>query len=67
NDVIIPEGTVSRHHARLIFHTGQWSVEDAGSSNGTLLNGQKVKRPKALHTGDQIRIGDSWALFEVVS
>lgn len=67
NDVIIPEGTVSRHHARLIFHNGQWSIEDAGSSNGTLLNGQKVKRPKALRTGDQIRIGDSWVLFEMVS
>ncbi|MGE5333377.1 MAG: protein kinase domain-containing protein [Nitrososphaerota archaeon] len=67
NDVIIPEGTVSRHHARLIFHNGQWSIEDAGSSNGTLLNGQKVKRPKALRTGDQIRIGDSWVLFEMVN
>ena len=67
NDVLILDGTVSRNHARLIFHNGQWSIEDSGSSNGTQVNGQKVKRPRALRSGDQIRIGDAWATFEVVS
>lgn len=67
NDVLILDGTVSRNHARLIFHNGQWSIEDAGSSNGTMVNGQKIKRPRVLKTGDQIRFGDEWATFEVIS
>jgi pilus assembly protein CpaF len=67
NDVLILDGTVSRTHARLIFHNGQWSIEDAGSSNGTQVNGQKIKRPRVLHSGDQIRIGDEFATFEVIS
>lgn len=67
NDVLISDGTVSRYHARLIFHGGQWSIEDVGSSNGTFVNGQRIKRPKALHSNDQIRVGDMIATFEVVS
>ena len=67
NDVLILDGTVSRNHARLIFHNNQWSIEDAGSSNGTQVNGQKIKRPRVLHSGDQIRIGDEFATFEVIS
>jgi hypothetical protein len=67
NDVLVLDGTVSRHHARLIFHNGQWSIEDADSANGTWVNGQRVKRPKTLHSGDQVRVGDAFATFELVS
>ena len=67
NDVLILDGTVSRHHARLIFHHGKWSIEDAGSANGTWVNGQKVKRPRELRNGDQVRIGDAYITFEMVS
>ena len=67
NDVLILDGSVSRHHARLIFHHGQWSIEDSHSSNGTYVNRQRIKRPTALRTGDQIQVGDACAAFEVVS
>ncbi|HET8906503.1 MAG TPA: FHA domain-containing serine/threonine-protein kinase [Ktedonobacterales bacterium] len=67
NDVLILDGTVSRHHARLIFHNGQWSIEDAGSANGTFVNDQRVKRPKALRNNDRIRVGDAFANFEIIS
>jgi eukaryotic-like serine/threonine-protein kinase len=67
NDVLILDGTVSRHHARLIFHHGRWSIEDADSANGTFVNDQRVKRPRELHSGDQIRVGDAWATFDVIS
>lgn len=67
NDVLILDATVSRHHARLIFHNGQWSIEDAGSSNGTFVNEHQVRRPKPLHNHDQIRVGDAITSFEIVS
>ena len=67
NDVLILDGSVSRNHARLIFHHGQWSIEDSRSSNGTYVNRQRIKRPTVLKTGDQIQVGDACATFEVVS
>ena len=67
NDVLILDGSVSRNHARLIFHHGQWSIEDSRSSNGTYVNRQRIKRPTVLRTGDQIQVGDACAAFEVVS
>ncbi|HET9979827.1 MAG TPA: FHA domain-containing protein, partial [Ktedonobacterales bacterium] len=67
NDVLILDGSVSRNHARLIFHHGQWSIEDSRSSNGTYVNRQRIRRPTVLKTGDQIQVGDACATFEVVS
>ena len=34
-------------------------LEDLGSTNGTLLNGEPLRGPQPLHPGDRIRIGDS--------
>ncbi|MGH2516921.1 MAG: FHA domain-containing protein, partial [Ktedonobacterales bacterium] len=66
NDVVIPDGTVSRHHARLLFHNGQWSVEDLRSSNGTWVNGTRTKRPTPLMHGDELRLGDDLLRFELL-
>lgn len=66
NDVVIPDGTVSRHHARLLFHNGQWSVEDLHSSNGTWVNGARANRPTPLMHGDELRLGDDVMRFELV-
>lgn len=66
NDVIIPDGTVSRHHAQLAFRNGQWSIQDLGSSNGTWVNGSRVKRPKPLMNGDEVRLGDDVMTFELI-
>jgi len=67
NDVVIPDGTVSRHHARLVFRNGLWCIEDLKSSNGTFVNGARVTRePVALKHGNQVRLGDDFALFEVL-
>jgi len=40
----IDEEMVSRYHAEVKLENGQWWLEDSGSTNGTLLNGQKVDR-----------------------
>jgi pSer/pThr/pTyr-binding forkhead associated (FHA) protein/ribosomal protein L40E len=34
--------TVSRRHARIIRSDGGWAIEDAGSTNGTYVNGKKL-------------------------
>lgn len=55
-DVVIPEVTVSRRHARLFWEDGELVVEDLGSSGGTFLNGTRVKRG-VVHPGDLLRLG----------
>jgi hypothetical protein len=66
NDIIIPDGTVSRNHARLIFHAGKWSLEDVGSSNGSYVNGTRITRATPVMHGDTIRLGDEILSFELV-
>lgn len=51
--------TASRRHCRLFLQEGGYSVEDLGSMNGTLLNGEILLpgTPHQLSTGDQIIAG----------
>ena len=56
-DVIINSKDVSRQHAKIVFNGTQFMIEDLGSTNGTLLNGNKVERVK-INPGDEIMIGD---------
>jgi DNA-binding winged helix-turn-helix (wHTH) protein len=48
---------VSRRHARIVVKDGDAMLEDAGSKNGTYLQGERIKTPTALSNGDAIRIG----------
>jgi hypothetical protein len=58
-DMVLVEDMVSRKHARIVVNgTGQISIEDLGSTNGTFVNGEKVKQA-TLKEGDRILIGTS--------
>jgi pSer/pThr/pTyr-binding forkhead associated (FHA) protein len=50
------DDTVSRHHARLELRDGRWFLVDLDSSNGTLVNGRRV-RDAEVRAGDEIRLG----------
>jgi len=56
-DLPLVDDTVSVRHARLAYHHGQWWLEDLGSTNGTLLNKEKVSIPTVVISGDQIDCG----------
>lgn len=56
-DVPLPNPTVSRRHARLVFRDGKWIVQDLGSTNGTAVNGTTVVRCE-LRPGDSLFLGD---------
>jgi len=49
----------SRAHARLTPVGGGWTVADAGSSNGTSVNGQRIAAHRVLRPGDEITVGDA--------
>lgn len=55
-DVILYDPGVSRKHARIFSEGNGFFVEDMGSSNGTRVNGETVKK-QALKDGDAISLG----------
>jgi hypothetical protein len=67
NDVVLPDPTVSRHHARLTFRRGQWYLEDLNSSNGTYVNNIRINRPAPLMEGDELRFGDEVLDFALLA
>lgn len=56
NDIVIDDRWVSRRHARIRVDGQQYIVEDLGSKNGTLVNGQRIEGPRGLADGDEIQI-----------
>jgi hypothetical protein len=51
------ESSVSRTHARLTRTGDAVMLEDAGSTNGTFVNGQRLSGPRALVPGDSVQFG----------
>ena len=43
-DLCIMDEALSAHHARVIYHHGQWWLEDLNSTNGTFLNHENWSR-----------------------
>jgi hypothetical protein len=60
--ICLSDANVSREHAAFVPVSGDWAIEDLGSTNGTLLNGEPVARA-LLHDGDLIEIGLSRLTF----
>jgi pilus assembly protein CpaF len=58
NDLMLPKGNVSKHHARLLFRDGRFIVTDLKSTNGTYVNGRKISQATIVRDGDKIYIGD---------
>lgn len=48
----------SRAHARIFWQAGKAWLEDLGSSNGTMINGEMLEAPHALSVEDVIQIAD---------
>lgn len=57
-DMVLVEDMVSRKHARIAYEGDQIVIEDLGSTNGTFVNGEKIKKAR-LKEGDRVLIGTS--------
>ncbi len=57
-DMVLVEDMVSRKHAKISTVGNQIVISDMGSTNGTFVNGEKVKKAR-LKEGDRILIGTS--------
>lgn len=57
-DMVLVEDMVSRKHAKITSDQGLIYIQDMGSTNGTFVNGEKVRQTQ-LKDGDRILIGTS--------
>jgi len=65
--LVVPDPSVSKHHATLRWHTEahDCSVRDAGSTNGTWVNAQALgsDQERMLNDGDALSFGDAQFLY----
>ena len=49
---------VSGRHAAVVFRDGEWILRDLASTNGTFVNGERIKGEHQINDQDLIRLGD---------
>ena len=64
-DIVLDDVGISRRHADIRPSPDGWTVEDLGSTNGVIVNGQEVRGAQPLHPGDRIELGSTEIVFEV--
>src|SRR5215471_2862497 len=57
NDLVLNDSSVSRYHAVIKLEGNSVYIADRGSTNGVLLNGEKITQEIPLNTGDLVRVG----------
>jgi len=63
-EIVIDDAGISRHHAEIRPGPEGWTVEDLGSTNGVLVNGQPTRGVELLQPGDRIELGSTELVFE---
>jgi pSer/pThr/pTyr-binding forkhead associated (FHA) protein len=57
NDIVLNDEAASAKHAIVSFAEGEWWLEDAGSTNGTVLNGSRIWDKERFQYGDEVAVG----------
>src|SRR5213079_615270 len=64
HDLVVPDPSVSTSHATLQRREGVWVLLDLDSTNGTFVDGERVKGEAPLAPGATVRFGDVQLVFE---
>lgn len=64
NDIVIPIATVSSNHAIFSNEGGNWYITDNGSTNGIIVNGNKIQK-QMLKQSDKIQLGGALITFNL--
>jgi hypothetical protein len=57
NTLVLDDEFVSTAHAMVLLREGRWWVRDEGSTNGTMVNGERIDGERPLREGDELQIG----------
>ena len=63
-DVVLDDAGISRRHAHIRPTAHGWTIEDLRSTNGVLLNGERLRGSRPLQIGDRIELGTTEVVFE---
>jgi hypothetical protein len=63
-DVVLDDAGISRRHAHIRPTAQGWAIEDLRSTNGVLLNGERLRGSRPLQIGDRIELGSTEMVFE---
>jgi pSer/pThr/pTyr-binding forkhead associated (FHA) protein len=63
----LDDNSVSSRHARLSYHHNQWWLEDLDSTNGTMINQEKLTIPTVVVSGDEFRCGETLFTISLAS
>ena len=64
NDLVLNDESVSSQHAKLTRREGIWILTDVGSTNGTMVDGERLDGDVPLAPGCFVRFGDIQLVFE---
>jgi len=62
SDIVIEDIEVSKNHLAITRKGNTFQIEDQNSTNGTFLNGKKLRKPTAIKNGDLISLGKNIVL-----
>lgn len=65
-DILIEDSGISRKHLEIRTEDGHSTAVDLGSTNGSFINGRRIRGSAALHDGDSISMGRSKITFRVL-
>ena len=66
NDIVVSDGSLSRHHAQIDVEAGRVTISDLGSKNGVEVDGVRIES-RVLHGGERITFGDAVFRLELAS
>ena len=59
NSIVLQDPFISIHHVRFFIRDGRYVIEDLGSTNGTLLNKERLIHKTYLKVNDLITLGST--------
>lgn len=59
NEIPLDDNGVSRHHGRVLLHSGLVWIQDLGSRNGIFVNDRRVQNQEQLNPRDRVQIGST--------
>jgi len=65
-EVRVVHPSVSRTHAELVFESGAWVARDAGSTNGTWIDGERLATSVRLERATRLQLGRDGPVVEVI-
>ncbi|MBL9037226.1 MAG: FHA domain-containing protein [Archangium sp.] len=62
-DVVVEDATVSKRHARIRWDGGHGVLRELGSTNGTFVEGRRIKSSWTLEDGNALGFGEAHFLY----